>query len=258
MIKVYLVRSRYVVHLVLGNEVPTVKTTQKKNFREKLDSPYAVRENHLKLLGEVVKQRIRTFPPVADFFGRRIGAPRPPRGWKPMPDQVEPFSRLVRGIAATFRISEADARAAILGQRAPKLRLVRVDNSLTGTPAGSFAASITMRVSITATPEEVTAAFVEARRRVLRLGDAQRVKPPEARTVELARFAARYEGADTPEGCARWNKRFPQWPAPPSLRTWRRDLKRATAQILSPGWCAAAEEAAFLGGLGTHRLDSET
>lgn len=233
---------------------------RKKKLTEPLDTIYDVqRTEQLDGYGEGLLFKLRRFPAVVKFWQQHMNGVRPSkslmRSWKPTPEAAAALARLTRHMADAFNVSQDDARAAILGNIPPRVRLVQVANSLTTGAGAAITSRIHMEVSVLATPSEVAAAYTAVRRRLLALGDKARLKPPEPRTLCLARFAAKYEDAETERGRARWDRQHPDNPAPAGLNTWRRDLRRALDQVVNPEWLNAAGEAAFTGGLAKHRLD---
>lgn len=232
----------------------------RKKSEQPLDTIYDVqRRAQLDALGEVLLYRLRRFPAVAKFWQRYMGTARPSRTllrrWEPSPEAAAALDRLSRHMAEAFNTSKADARAAILGNVPPKLQMVRVENSLKTGAGCSATSTITMQVSALATPAEVAAAYQRARRQLLGLGDKARFKPPDVRTVKLARFVVKYDDAETEAGRARWNSQHADQPARCAMNTWRRDLRRAVKQVADPTWLKAAVDSAWMGGLGKHRLD---
>ncbi len=224
-----------------------------------LDGITLYRQDYVDAIADVLLCRLRRFPAVVKFRENHMGSALPSKrlmkNWQPTPDAAAALATLSRHMGEAFNISEADARAAILGNVRPQVRLVAVANSLKTGAGCSATTTIHIEASALATPDEVAAAFNHARRQLLRLGSKARVKPPQDRAIALTRFAARYNDAEGEAGRVRWNKQHPNHPAPLGMNTWRRDVRRAVAQVADPAWLETAVDSAFVGGLGKHRLD---
>ena len=203
--------------------------------------------------------RMRRFPAVVRFWERYMDGVVPSKSllksWTPTDEAAAALDRLARNMAVAFNISQDDARAGILGNIPPHVRLIQVENSLKTGAGAAITSTIRIEVSVLATPDEVKDAYTRARRQLLSLGEKARLKLPDSRTIDLARFAAKYGDAGTEQGRERWNHQNPHQTARCAMNTWRRDLRRALDQVTSPEWLNAAVDAAFMGGLGKRRLD---